>query len=206
MNTHSTRQQLIEAAYELFLEGSFHSVGIEAICKRANLSKGSLYHFFPSKNDVLFATLEYYTDEIERVFQERLRNIPTTEERINEFFQLAKLKHQRHNKHDFQTGCFIANVLAESSVSDGQIQSKAKAAMDRIAEIFIPTVANFLKEHQLGTADSKKVAELLLGLLQGATIMAKTENDPDVFDRYAPLAINFVLDAARININTKKVA
>ena len=84
-----TRQRIIEAAYELFVDGSFHSVGVDAICKKASVNKGTLYHFFHSKADILAATLDYYTDLVEAMFEESLRNIQSADQRIIHFFELA---------------------------------------------------------------------------------------------------------------------
>jgi len=44
----TTKQKLLETAMELIWVSSYGSVGVDDICKRAGVSKGSFYHFFPS--------------------------------------------------------------------------------------------------------------------------------------------------------------
>ena len=50
------RQQVLEAASELFIAQGYGKVSMEAVAKQARVSKATLYAHFPSK-DVLFATI-----------------------------------------------------------------------------------------------------------------------------------------------------
>ena len=50
------RQQVLEAAGELFIAQGYGKVSMEAVAKQAQVSKATLYAHFPSK-DVLFATI-----------------------------------------------------------------------------------------------------------------------------------------------------
>jgi AcrR family transcriptional regulator len=53
----STRDRLLDAAADLFYREGV-SVGIEALCRSAGVSKRSMYQLFESKDDVLAASLE----------------------------------------------------------------------------------------------------------------------------------------------------
>ena len=43
------RQQLLELGLELFAHQTYDGLSIDEIAKRAGVSKGLLYHYFPSK-------------------------------------------------------------------------------------------------------------------------------------------------------------
>jgi len=58
----TTRQRLLDAAMELFHANGYHATGIAAILKRAEVNSGSLYYFFPTKEDLLLALLERYKE------------------------------------------------------------------------------------------------------------------------------------------------
>ncbi|WP_051808410.1 TetR/AcrR family transcriptional regulator [Actinoplanes subtropicus] len=53
----STRERLLDAAAKLFYEQGI-SVGVDAVCRAAGVSKRSMYQLFPSKDDLVAASLE----------------------------------------------------------------------------------------------------------------------------------------------------
>ncbi|GAA4985232.1 AcrR family transcriptional regulator [Nonomuraea thailandensis] len=53
----STRERLLDAAAELFYREGV-GVGIDALCRRAGVSKRSMYQLFDSKDEVVAASLE----------------------------------------------------------------------------------------------------------------------------------------------------
>ena len=61
-NTRNTRGRIISAAWKLFYENGFEDTTIEDIIYESQTSRGSFYHYFPSKN-ALLGTLAYIFDE-----------------------------------------------------------------------------------------------------------------------------------------------
>ena len=57
-----TRDRLIETARQLFLKQGYTATGVAEILQNAELNAGSLYHFFPTKEDLLLAVLERYKE------------------------------------------------------------------------------------------------------------------------------------------------
>jgi TetR/AcrR family transcriptional repressor of nem operon len=61
----STRDRLVFTALTLFSEKGYQSTSVADILKAAGANSGSLYHAFPTKQDLLLAVLEMYRDGIE---------------------------------------------------------------------------------------------------------------------------------------------
>lgn len=62
-----SKQQILDAAFELFATIGFTSASIQAIAKKAGVSKGLIYHYFSSKDHILesiFSQLSEISDEI----------------------------------------------------------------------------------------------------------------------------------------------
>ncbi len=60
MNTHPTKERILEAAEGLMLEKSFHSVGLNEILAAVKMPKGSFYHHFESKEQFGVELLKHY--------------------------------------------------------------------------------------------------------------------------------------------------
>jgi AcrR family transcriptional regulator len=52
------RDALVEAAHDLFMERDYEQVTTEEILRRSGVSRGALYHHFPSKLDLFRAVFE----------------------------------------------------------------------------------------------------------------------------------------------------
>jgi AcrR family transcriptional regulator len=62
--TEATRGRLIATARHLFAEKGFADTSTEEILSEAEVSRGALYHHFPSKTKLFVATLEAVEDEV----------------------------------------------------------------------------------------------------------------------------------------------
>ncbi|MFD7033952.1 TetR/AcrR family transcriptional regulator [Streptomyces sp. NPDC059917] len=66
-----TRQQLAATALELFLERGFDAVSVADVAAAAEVSKPTLFRYYPSKEDLLLDRFADHQDEAARVVRER---------------------------------------------------------------------------------------------------------------------------------------
>jgi AcrR family transcriptional regulator len=64
LSTDARREQLLASGARLLAQRPYDEVSIEEIAKTAGVSKGLLYHYFPTKKDFLIAALERGQDEL----------------------------------------------------------------------------------------------------------------------------------------------
>jgi AcrR family transcriptional regulator len=62
----SRRQRLIDIGMDLFSEYSYEDVAINDIAAAADISKGLLYYYFPTKHDFYVAVVQYAADQLLR--------------------------------------------------------------------------------------------------------------------------------------------
>ncbi|HEX6831959.1 MAG TPA: helix-turn-helix domain-containing protein, partial [Rudaea sp.] len=60
MSETSTRDRLVFAALQLFAQKGYGSTSVAEVRQAADVHSGSLYHFFPGKQELLLAVLEAY--------------------------------------------------------------------------------------------------------------------------------------------------
>jgi AcrR family transcriptional regulator len=64
LSTDARREQLLASGARLLAQRPYDEVSIEEIARAAGVSKGLLYHYFPTKKDFLIAALERGQDEL----------------------------------------------------------------------------------------------------------------------------------------------
>lgn len=57
------RQQILDAALHVFAEDSYHGSSMAAVAKRAKVSKGLIYNYFKSKEEILITLITDLFDE-----------------------------------------------------------------------------------------------------------------------------------------------
>jgi TetR/AcrR family transcriptional regulator, transcriptional repressor for nem operon len=175
-----TRQRIVMTAMELFWEKGFQSTSIADILSRTQVHSGSLYHFFPGKQDVLAAVLEAYRDGIEEwLLKPAWSGVDDPIERI--FALLAGYRVQLVTT-DCTYGCPIGSLALELHEPDL-----------RIRELLSANFANWTRaiERCLEEAgdrlppdlDRRRLAEFTLTVMEGAIMQARTYRDIESFDR-----------------------
>src|SRR5258708_24737461 len=68
----TTKDKLLQVAFELIWDNSYGAVSVGDICDRAGVNKGSFYHFFESKADLAVAAYEEHwkqkRPDMDRIF------------------------------------------------------------------------------------------------------------------------------------------
>ncbi|MEV7143400.1 TetR/AcrR family transcriptional regulator [Streptomyces tauricus] len=104
----STRDRLLDAATELFYRDGV-SLGVEALCRAAGVSKRSMYQLFASKDEVLAASLERRAPEYGRMLHLAPEDPRSPRERILYVFEQL----ERVSAQDDYRGCPYLSALVE---------------------------------------------------------------------------------------------
>ena len=58
------KHQILDAALHVFAEDSYHGASMSAVAKRAKVSKGLIYNYFKSKEEILVSLVVDVFDEV----------------------------------------------------------------------------------------------------------------------------------------------
>ncbi|MHA7820189.1 MAG: TetR/AcrR family transcriptional regulator [Erythrobacter sp.] len=176
----ATRDRIIMTAMELFYVKGFHSTSIADILSRSQVHSGSLYHFFPGKQDVLVAVLEFYRDGIkENLLDHAWFGV---DDPIEKIFALLNGYRTGLVASDFQHGCPIGNLALEISEPDPRIRD----LLDINFRNWIAAVEQCLVDagdRLPARTDRHALAEFILTTMEGAIMQARTAQDIAIFDR-----------------------
>lgn len=78
----TTRQRILEAAFELFLTHGFDGTGVNQILHKTSLSKGAFYHHFKSKEEIYTQVMnDFFIKPLEETDFEKMAVLPLNDTR-----------------------------------------------------------------------------------------------------------------------------
>jgi TetR/AcrR family transcriptional repressor of nem operon len=175
-----TREKIVRTAMELFWAKGYGSTSIADILSRTQLNSGSLYHFFPAKQDLLLAVLDAYRDGIgPMLIEPAWQGVDDPVERV---FSLLATYRAALVGTDCTYGCPIGSLALELHEAD-------PAVRERLAQNFATWVAAvrgcYEEAHERfpTRTDFQALAELTLTIMEGGVMQARTHRDIGPFDR-----------------------
>jgi len=167
------RLQIIRAAFKLFTENGFYATGVDLIMRQASVSKRTMYIYFPTKNDLIVAVLEFYRANYEQGLKELLvRNDLSNREKIIAIFEDAGNWFENRQFH----GCLAVNAMGEFSGKDPKIENACLVFKTWELDVF----RKLTKE--LPVMYPNDLAFKLLVLLEGMGAIAQVMKQPCPID------------------------
>ena len=167
-----TRQIILQAAYEEIHARGYQAASLTKILSSTNLTKGALYHYFPTKLELGYAVV----DELlaNQIYAQWVAPLLEAEDPISAFKQIIMRAGQEITEEDIQCGCPLNNLAQEMSSVDEGFRSRVEAiyAMWRngIEEAFKQGQKNGVVKKDL---DTKSIATMIVASLEGCIGMAK---------------------------------
>lgn len=175
----ATRERLVDAARDLFLRQGYTATGIAQILHAADAKSGSLYHFFPTKEDLLLAVLHWYRNHI---WSDLLGPIfDRVSDPIERVFALLDGYRQILRMTEFTHGCPIGNLAIEVCES---IPS-ARALINENFTNWQTAIQQCLDEVSgrfPDDLDTKLLATFVLTTMEGGVMLARSYRSLQPFD------------------------
>lgn len=174
-----TRDRIVMAAMELFWEKGYGSTSISDILKKAGANSGSLYHFFPAKQDVLTAVLDTYHQGIRPMLLDPAwEGVDDPLERV---FVLLDRYRRFLIETDYFYGCPIGSLALELHEPDPAIRERLVANFSAWTAA-IEECLNQASDRLPLDADRKALAQFVLTTMEGGVMQARTYRSLDAFD------------------------
>ena len=166
----STRQKIINSAYRLFYERGFNGTSIDDILKDAGLNKGSLYHLFKSKKEVLLAVIE---EKIAYNLEQKYKDIAT----VKTPMKYLEEKLLTTDSFDFKYGCALNNLVQEMSPVDEDIAKALLKVYNDLEDYYFLA----LKEEDMNDEEKKSLSKMMVATVEGAIMAAKAAQDKESY-------------------------
>lgn len=176
----STRDRLIHAAIGLFWEKGYANTSMSDILAAAKANSGSFYHFFSSKEDLLLAVLDTYTEMLHpQMLGPAWEGIDDPIERI--FALLA-----RYRGLVLQTECTYGCPIGRLALEIGPEQREVHRKLAQNFSAWTAAVEECLA--QAGDrlppdVDREQLSQFVLAVMEGGVMLSRSHRDVKPFDQ-----------------------
>ena len=175
-----TQQKILDAAISLFLQGDYDQVSIEKIAREAGVSKGAIFHYYPTKAALAFDAVKHLFDEFEKRLNEETENRSLGPEGYLEAYVYSSLKMEVEEKGLTK---FLLTLVSRADFPEAK-------ELVGIMEIYLEKIAMGFAE--LGVENPELKARLLWALLDGLGIQFFIEDSNMSDDETVALAKEIV--------------
>ncbi|MBV8784067.1 MAG: TetR/AcrR family transcriptional regulator [Gammaproteobacteria bacterium] len=174
-----TRTRLVLTAMQLFWEKGYGSTSVADVLKVAGVNSGSLYHFFPGKQDLLLAVLDMYLAGIrDMLLEPAWRDVTDPIERV--FALLARYRQSLADTECFY-GCPIGSLALELHEPDLPVRERL-AANFSAWRAAIHECLERAGARLPARLDRGELAGFVLTVMEGAVMQARTYRGLESFD------------------------
>src|SRR5678815_2437137 len=163
----------------LFATKGYGSTSVADILQSSGANAGSLYHFFPGKQDVLIAVLDMYLAGIRPMLLEPAwQGVADPIERV---FALLESYRRRLVSTDCTYGCPIGSIALEIHEPDPPVRERLAANFDAwvgaIEQCFVDA-----GDRLPADVDRRALAVFALTTMEGGVMLSRTDRTLDAFD------------------------
>lgn len=180
------RERLIVTAADLFYRYGCHATGIDTVIAQAGVAKMTLYKHFPSKEDLVAATVHYLDELYSSRYEAALTSDGLPETRLLRLFDIVE---GWTRSGDF-FGCPFVNLCAEFPAHSNPVHAAAAQNKRRM----LRTIEGLAAE--TGARSPGHLARQLQILLEGSVALAQVTGSAQ-FVADARAAAKTLLDADR---------
>lgn len=174
-----TRDRLIETAMELFAFQGYGGTGVAEIARKSGVLPGSLHYFFPSKEDLLLATLKrrlvlLRPEVLEPLWLELEDPIERVYALMGGYRRMLELTEFRH-------GCPIGNLVIELC----ETHPRTRGLLVENFENWLAEVEGCFRaarERLPRECDTRRLAVFVLTTMEGAVMLARAYRNLEAYD------------------------
>lgn len=189
--TSDAKERLIEGAMELIYALGYQGTGVEELCGRAGVQKGSFYHFFRSKQDLVLESLDRrWSLAREHMLEPIFGSGAPPLERIRSFFEATAAATAKEKQVTGRCGgCPFGNLAAEMSMHDSWLRLRVRGIFEEIAGYFERALIEHAARAGGPRFDPGANARSLVAYMEGMLLMARTYDDAEIMRRMVPGAV-----------------
>jgi TetR/AcrR family transcriptional regulator, transcriptional repressor for nem operon len=170
----TTRNKIVEKAQQLLWQRGYEGTSLNDLVGEMGLSKGAFFHYYPNKQAVSRQVIDkYVAEQFKAPLEKSLREAASIKAGVLKWIEGF---YETYKAQDFRGGCLLGNMALELSDRSEADRETIKGHFLDIENMLASALKPLAEEGRL-LVEPRQFARLLLGALEGVTMMAKAHKD-----------------------------
>jgi TetR/AcrR family transcriptional repressor of nem operon len=187
----STKKEIIRKGVDLFREQGYNNTGINDILKTCDISKGSFYNYFRTKEGYGIKVIGYYGDTLLEYMIGKLRSgdgspVEKLEALYNSFIEIVE-------REEIKSGCLVSNISNEM----GGVNDRLAEVADQNFRKWIDEIARIVAKGQAlkeirNDMEALKIAGYIHASFFGSLSRMKVTRNTDSLKDWLNMTLKFI--------------
>jgi len=166
----------------------YGAIGVAEICARAEVRKGSFYHFFESKQALTIEAIDAHWRAQRTAWAAALDADAPALDRLDRLFDLlAETQRAAWRTGEAVYGCLLGNLAVELSNREAAVQRRLAEVFDEQIDLIHAALRDAADEGSVPAERADRgTARAVVAQIEGVALLARLSGDPTTFDDLGP--------------------
>lgn len=168
-----TRSKILEAAVTIFARKGYHDTRVDEIVDESHTSKGAVYFYFPSKQDIFFALVDKFASLLEERLEQVINKTETHGvERVSAALQICLSTFEQYRS--------LAKVFLVQAAGLGlAFEDKQIEIHNRFAQVIKANLDDAVNDGDIPPIDTEVAAYIWMGAIYDMVIRWVRTGQPE---------------------------
>jgi TetR/AcrR family transcriptional regulator, fatty acid metabolism regulator protein len=174
MNTQTTetQQKILDAAIDVFAQKGFHDTRVDEIVDVSKTSKGAVYFYFPSKQDIFLAIVDKFANLLEERLKPAIAQEASGVERVSMALQVCLKTFEQYRN--------LAKVFLVQAAGLGVVfEDKQIAIHNRFARLIQQQLDDAIQEGDIPPIDTEVASYIWMSAIYDMVIRWVRTGQPE---------------------------
>ncbi len=188
------KEQIIKAAISAFARTGLKGTSMNDIVRESGMSKGAIYWYFKSKDDIISELLNAFFDPKEIEALDKMLTTGSAPERVNKLIEysiesMSKMKPFRP----------VIQEIYALAFRDQKVRKMAKANFEASAALIQKIIEDGVKQKEFRRIDPRRVTVAIIEVIEGAAVLWFMGVIGDDFGERLHDGIDMIIDGMKVN-------
>jgi AcrR family transcriptional regulator len=188
------KEQIITAAISAFARRGLKETSMDDIVRESGMSKGAIYWYFKSKDDLISELLNTFFDPREISILERMLAVGTARERIDKF--IGYTIEEMNKMQRFRP---VIQELFVIAFRDQKIRKMTRKDFRAGVALLQTIIEDGIKKKEFRRVNPHQVTVAIYEIIEGAALFWSLDMMDVDFEKQLREGINLIIDAIKVN-------